>query len=64
LWRAARRFFVVSAAGFCVNEVTYAVLLRVSGWRYDIVLGFVLIAVAVITYLVSSRWAFLGNPRH
>ena len=64
LWRAARRFFAVSAAGFCVNEVSYAVLLRFGGWRYDIVLAFVLVAVAVITYLVSSRWAFLGNPQH
>ena len=64
LWRAARRFFAVSAAGFCVNEVAYAVLLRFGGWRYDIVLAFILVAVAVITYLVSSRWAFLGNPQH
>jgi len=23
-----------------------------------------LVAVAVMTYLVSSRWAFLGNPQH
>lgn len=64
LWRAARRFFAVSAVGFCVNEIAYAALLRLSGWRYDIVLAFVLVAVAVITYLVSSRWAFLGNPQH
>lgn len=64
LWQAARRFFAVSAAGFCVNEVTYALLLRLSGWRYDIILAFVLVAVAFITYLVSSRWAFLGSPQH
>ena len=42
----------------------YAALLHWSGLRYDIVLAFVLVAVAVITYLVSSRWAFLGNPQH
>ena len=35
-----------------------------SGWRYDIVLAFVLVAVAFITYLLSSRWAFLGSPQH
>lgn len=62
-WRAARRFFAVSAAGFGVNELAYALLLRFSGVRYDILLAFVLVAVAVMTYLVSSRWAFLGNPR-
>ncbi len=61
-WRAARRFFAVSAAGFATNELAYALLLHFSGMRYDIVLAFVLVAVAVITYLVSSRWAFLGNP--
>lgn len=64
VWQAARRFFAVSAAGFCVNEAMYALLLGWSGWRYDIVLAFVLVAVAVMTYLVSSRWAFLGNPQH
>lgn len=64
LWRAARRFFAVSAAGFCANELAYALLLRFSGLRYDLVLAFVLVAVAVMTYLVSSRWAFLGNPQH
>ena len=64
LWRAARRFFAVSAAGFGANELAYAALLQWSGLRYDLVLALVLVAVAVITYLLSSRWAFLGNPRH
>ncbi len=64
LWRAARRFFAVSAAGFAANELAYAALLRWSGLRYDLVLALVLVAVAVITYLLSSRWAFLGNPQH
>lgn len=60
--RAARRFLAVSAAGFGINELAYALLLRFSAVRYDILLAFVLVAVAVITYLVSSRWAFRGNP--
>lgn len=63
-WRAIRRFFAISLAGFLVNEVTYAILLRLSGWRYDVLLAIVLVAVAVVTYLLSSRWAFLGSgPR-
>lgn len=63
-WRAARRFFTISMGGFLVNESMYAVLLRLSGWRYDVLLAIVLLVVAVITYLLSSRWAFLGTaPR-
>lgn len=61
-WRAARRFFTISMGGFLVNESMYAVLLRLSGWRYDVLLAIVLVAVAVLTYLLSSRWAFLGTP--
>jgi putative flippase GtrA len=61
LGRAARRFFGVSLSGFLVNEVAYAILLRWSGMRYDLVLAIVLVGVAVITYLRSSRWAFRGS---
>jgi hypothetical protein len=61
LWRAARRFFGVSAAGFATNELTYALLLQWSSLRYDVVLALVLVGVAVITYLLSSRWAFRGS---
>ena len=62
LVRAATRFFAISATGFAINEAMYAVLLRVLGdeW-YLVVLFFVLLAVAVITYLLSSRWAFRGT---
>ena len=61
MWRAARRFFGISAAGFAINELAYAALLHWSGWRYDAVLALVLVGVAFITYLLSSRWAFLGS---
>ncbi len=64
LVRAARRFFGISAAGFAANELAYAALLRWSGLPYDVGLAMVLVAVAVLTYLLSSRWAFLGSlPR-
>ena len=62
VWRAMRRFFGVSLAGFVANEVTYAAFLHLSGLRYDVLLAIVLVLVAVMTYLLSSRWAFLGNP--
>ncbi|HWP11712.1 MAG TPA: GtrA family protein [Ramlibacter sp.] len=64
LWRAVRRFFGVSAAGFATNEIAYALLLQWSSLRYDVILALVLVGVAVITYLLSSRWAFLGRPQH
>jgi putative flippase GtrA len=64
LWRAVRRFFGVSAAGFATNEFAYALLLQWSSWRYDVVLALVLVGVAVITYLLSWRWAFLGSLQH
>lgn len=59
--RALPRFFLVSAAGFLVNEISYAVLLHVSALRYDLLLAGVLLGVAVMTYLLSSRWAFRGS---
>jgi putative flippase GtrA len=62
LVRAARRFLFISFTGFSINEAMYAVLLRLVGddW-YLVVLFFVLLSVAVITYLLSSRWAFRGT---
>lgn len=62
LARAAIRFFCISLAGFLVNEAMYAVLLHLTGTQwYALVLFFVLLAVAVMTYLLSSRWAFRGT---
>jgi putative flippase GtrA len=60
--QAARRFFAISAAGFAVNEAAYGLLLHVSAIRYDLALAIVLVAVAVMTYVLSSRWAFLRSP--
>lgn len=60
--RAVRRFFAISLAGFATNEVLYALLLHSLGERwYLAVLFFVLVAVAFITWLLSSRWAFRGK---
>ena len=58
-WKqAARRFFLVSASGFAVNECAYAWLLHASGMRYDLLLALILEAVAGLTFIASRWWAF------
>jgi putative flippase GtrA len=59
---AAPRFFALSAAGFAVNEAAYALLLRLAPVRYDVALALVLVGVAVMTYVLSSAWAFRHRP--
>jgi putative flippase GtrA len=62
LARAASRFLAISAAGFAINEAAYAVLLHIAGTRwYAVILFFVLVAVAFMTWLLSSKWAFRGT---
>lgn len=56
-----RRFFLVSATAFAVNELTYAALLAWTPLRYDVALFLVLVGVAVFTYLSSRHWAFLDS---
>lgn len=55
---AARRFFMVSAAGFLLNEASYAWLLKATPLRYDLLLGLVLVGVAVLTFILGRLWAF------
>ncbi len=59
---AARRFWVISAAGFAINQLAYAAALRWTGLRYDGLLLLVLLAVAVMSYLMSRSWAFQDTP--
>ena len=61
--RALRRFLLLSAAGFALNEAAFALLLHLSSLPYPVVLAMVIAGVAVMTYLLSLRWAFVGNPR-
>lgn len=61
-WRSARRFFLISLAGFAANECAYALLLRWSRLPFDAALACVLMAIAVMTYFLSSRWAFGRIP--
>lgn len=57
-WRAARRHFVVSAAGFAINEAAFVLMLGLGPWGYQAALAAVLVAVAGGTYMVGRRWAF------
>jgi putative flippase GtrA len=58
LLKALRRFFLVSASGFLVNECAYAWLLSTTRLPYDGLLAALLIAVAGLTFVVSRLWAF------
>lgn len=58
LWPAAWRFFIVSALGFAVNESAYAFLLMNTKLDYEVLLFCVLVAVAVLTFVLSRSWAF------
>lgn len=60
LLRSARRFFLLSAAGFAINESSYAILLSISPLPYYFLLAVILVLVAALTYLLSQRWAFQG----
>ncbi|GAB3330020.1 GtrA family protein [Bordetella tumulicola] len=55
---AARRFFLISACGFLINEAAYAWLLHVTRLRYDVLLALILLGLAVLTFLGSRLWAF------
>lgn len=58
LLQAARRFFAVSAAGFAVNELSYAWLLSHTFLRYDVLLALILIVIAGATFVMGRFWAF------
>jgi putative flippase GtrA len=58
LLRAIRRFFLVSALGFAVNEAGYALLLTTTTLRYDILLALILITIAFMTFILGRFWAF------
>lgn len=55
---AGGRFFLVSANGFLINELSYAWLLHVTDIPYDLLLAAILVAIALLTFLLSRFWAF------
>lgn len=64
LARSARRFLLLSALGFGVNESAYALLLGLGGLGYRSALATVLVGVAAFTYWLGRHWAFLGIRAH
>lgn len=52
------RFLSVSLASFAINEALYFTLLRFTHLDYQIALAIVLVAVAVLTFVLSKTWAF------
>jgi len=60
--QALRRFFLISAAGFLINEAAYAWLLHTTRIPYDLLLAMILIGLAVLTFIASRLWAFRHKP--
>ena len=56
--RSVKRFFVLSGAGFLINEVSFATLLYQTDLPYELLLGLVLVGVAFLTFITSRLWAF------
>ncbi|QVQ24818.1 GtrA family protein [Achromobacter deleyi] len=59
---AIRRFFLISATGFAINESAYAGLLHATDIPYDTLLALILIALAFATFIASRLWAFRHKP--
>ena len=52
------KFFSVAVLSFILNETSYSLLLNWLHWHYLISLAMVLVAVAVVTFVLSRLWAF------
>lgn len=63
LGQALRRFFLVSAAGFGINEAAYAWLLHATDLKYDILLALILVGIAIMTFFLGRLWAFRQQKR-
>ena len=58
---SAQRFVLLSASGFLLNEGLYAMTLRWTAQRFDVLLAFVLVVTAVATFVASRLWAFRAS---
>ena len=61
--QAIRRFFLLSAFGFAINEATYALLLKQTLLPYEFLLALILVGVAALTFIFSRFWAFSAGRR-
>lgn len=55
------RYFLISLASFVLNEFLFSIAIYIFQIRYYIALAVVVIFVAILTYILSKRWAFLRN---
>jgi len=58
LWPAIRRFLVISASGFAINEMAFVSLLKLTDIPYYLLLAIILLAIAALTFVFSRYWAF------
>jgi len=58
LFPAARRFLVISASGFAINELAFVVLLQATPIPYYWLLAMILVVIAFLTFVLSRYWAF------
>ena len=59
--RSRLRFFGVALMSFVINELMYWLLLRYTTLDYRVALAFVLVAVAVLTFVAARHWAFAAG---
>jgi putative flippase GtrA len=59
---ALPRFLSVALAGFIANQGLVVLGLRYTPIPFWLLLGIVMVAVAVSTYLLSHYWAFKSRP--
>jgi putative flippase GtrA len=55
---AIRRFLVISASGFAINELAFVSLLKLTTIPYYLLLAIILLAIAALTFVFSRYWAF------
>ncbi|MET0377456.1 MAG: GtrA family protein [Spongiibacteraceae bacterium] len=55
------RFLTVALTSFALNEALYSVLLQFMD--YSLALAIVLVAVSVLTFILSKLWAFRHPPQ-
>ena len=58
LWPAIRRFLVISASGFAINETAFVSLLKLTDIPYYLLLAIILLSIAALTFVFSRYWAF------
>lgn len=58
--QAFPRFLAVAVAGFIANQSLVIGALRFTQLPFWLVLGFVMVIIAISTYLLSRYWAFKG----